>query len=50
MTPFAALSQMLNRTDSGAEWQARSPAIERLRKALIEPGRASIWLSCSDKR
>lgn len=34
---FVALSHLLDRTDSGADWQARSPAIERLRKALVDP-------------
>lgn len=36
---FDALSQLLDRTDSGADWQGRSPAIERLRKALVDPAR-----------
>jgi ATP-dependent DNA helicase RecQ len=34
---FVALSHLLDRTDRGTEWQARSPAIERLRRALIDP-------------
>ena len=34
---FVALSQLLNRTDSADDWQGRSPAIERLRKALVDP-------------
>jgi ATP-dependent DNA helicase RecQ len=34
---FVALSHLLNRTDSAADWQGRSPAIERLRKALVDP-------------
>lgn len=36
---FVALSHMLDCTDSGTEWKARSPAIERLRRALIDPAR-----------
>jgi len=36
---FLALCYLLNRTDSGAHWQARSPAIERFRKALVDPAR-----------
>jgi superfamily II DNA/RNA helicase len=36
---FVALSQLLDHTDSGADWQARSPAIERLRRALVDPAR-----------
>lgn len=38
---FVALSHLLDRTDVGAEWQARSPAIERLRRALVDPGHAA---------
>jgi len=34
---FVALCHMLDGTDAGAEWQARSPAIERLRRALADP-------------
>ena len=34
---FVALSSLLDRTNSGEDWQAQSPAIERLRKALIDP-------------
>ena len=33
---FVALSHLLDGTTSGADWHARSPAIERLRKALID--------------
>jgi ATP-dependent DNA helicase RecQ len=33
---FVALSHLLECFDSGAEWQARSPAIERLRRALVD--------------
>lgn len=36
---FVALSQLLIRTDTEADWQARSPAVERLRKALVDPTR-----------
>ena len=36
---FVALSQLLDRSDSVADWQGRSPAIERLRKALVDPAR-----------
>lgn len=36
---FIALSQLLTCADSKADWQARSPAIERLRKALVDPTR-----------
>jgi superfamily II DNA/RNA helicase len=36
---FVALSQLLIRTDNTADWQARSPAVERLRKALVDPAR-----------
>ncbi|MEP9403670.1 protein DpdF [Sphingomonas sp. VNH70] len=36
---FLALSRLLDRADSGVDWQARSPAIERLRCALIDPRR-----------
>lgn len=36
---FVTLSHLLDRTDSGVDWQARSPAIERLRKALVDPAR-----------
>ena len=36
---FVALSHLLDHTDSGADWQARSPAIERLRRALVDPAR-----------
>ena len=34
---FLALSHLLDGTDSGADWQALSPAIERLRTALVDP-------------
>ena len=34
---FVALSHLLNLTGSAADWQGRSPAIERLRKALVDP-------------
>ncbi|UZF90658.1 protein DpdF [Bosea sp. NBC_00550] len=36
---FVELSHLLNCTNSGTEWKARSPAIERLRRALIDPAR-----------
>ncbi|WP_322997427.1 protein DpdF [Castellaniella sp.] len=36
---FVALSQLLDCTDNGGEWEAWSPAIERLRKALVDPER-----------
>jgi ATP-dependent DNA helicase RecQ len=36
---FDALSQLLICSGSGKDWQARSPAIERLRSALIDPAR-----------
>ena len=38
---FAQLSHLLDRTDDGAGWRARSPAIERLRQALIDPAQAA---------
>ena len=41
---FVALSHLLDRTDSGIDWQARSPAIERLRKALVDPARLASGL------
>ena len=41
---FVALSHLLDRTDSGADWQARSAAIERLRKALVDPARLASGL------
>ena len=34
---FAALTRLLDRDESGAGWQARSPSVERLRLALIDP-------------
>jgi superfamily II DNA/RNA helicase len=34
---FVALSQLLSGGDNQVDWQARSPAVERLRKALIDP-------------
>jgi superfamily II DNA/RNA helicase len=33
---FVALSHLLDRTDSGLEWRARSPSVERLRIALVD--------------
>ncbi|WP_082655947.1 protein DpdF [Aureimonas sp. D3] len=36
---FVALTQLLTRTNREANWQARSPAVERLRKALVDPAR-----------
>ena len=42
---FLALSHLLDGNDSGADWQARLPAIERLRKALVDPARLA---SCLD--
>lgn len=36
---FVALSHLLDCTQSGEDWQARSPAIERLRSALLDPMR-----------
>lgn len=41
---FVALSQLLVCTDNGDEWEARSPAIERLRKALVDPERLASGL------
>ena len=41
---FVALSHLLDRIDAGARWQARSPAIERLRRALVDPGQAASGL------
>lgn len=41
---FVALSHLLDRTDSGFDWQAESPAIERLRKALVDPARLASGL------
>lgn len=41
---FVALNHLLDRTDSGADWRARSPAIERLRKALVDPDRQASGL------
>ncbi|GAO78133.1 protein DpdF [Sphingopyxis sp. C-1] len=41
---FVALSHLLDRTDSGVDWQAESPAIERLRKALVDPARLASGL------
>lgn len=41
---FSALSHLLNRTDNGAGWQACSPAIERLRRALVDTGHAASGL------
>lgn len=38
---FVALSRLVNRVDSGADWRARSPAIERLRLALVDPAQAA---------
>lgn len=34
---FVAVSHLLDRTDRDVEWQASSPAIERLRRALVDP-------------
>lgn len=34
---FLELSHMLDCTDNGADWQACSPAIDRLRQALVDP-------------
>jgi superfamily II DNA/RNA helicase len=36
---FVALSRLLDGTNKGADWTASSPAIERLRKALVDPAR-----------
>jgi len=36
---FVALSHLLDCTQSGEGWRARSPAIERLRHALLDPTR-----------
>lgn len=36
---FVALSELLDPRGSGVDWQAQSPAIERLRKALVDPTR-----------
>jgi ATP-dependent DNA helicase RecQ len=41
---FITLSHLLDRIDDGAGWQARSPAIERLRRALVDPGQAASGL------
>lgn len=38
---FHALSLLLNCTDEGADWEARSPAVDRLRLALIDVVRAA---------
>ena len=38
---FLELSRLLDRADNGAGWQARSPAIERLRRALVDPVQAA---------
>ena len=38
---FVALSHLLNRTSGGADWQAHSPAVERLRRALVDPACAA---------
>lgn len=34
---FVALNHLLNCTDSGVDWRAKSPAIERFRRALVDP-------------
>ena len=36
---FAALTRLLDRDDSGESWEARSPSVERLRLALIDPAK-----------
>ena len=38
---FVELSYLLDRTGNGAGWQARSPAIERLRRTLIDPAQTA---------
>ncbi len=34
---FAALKRLLDDRDSGEEWEAQSPSVERMRRALVEP-------------
>lgn len=36
---FVALSRLLDRTGDGVDWRSRSPAVERLRQALVDPAR-----------
>lgn len=38
---FVKLSHLLGCSDNGAGWTARSPAIERLRRALVDPVQAA---------